>query len=148
MEIRAGTSGYSYKEWRGDFYPAKIAPAEMLSYYAARLAAVEINNTFYRMPRREVVESWASSVPEDFRFAELGAEDFVTVEDLLHLDRIIGQDLGGRVDGRQPTADHHGRQPDLQIEQGVAAEGPSRLESHQEVAGLADFRAGGCSSWG
>ena len=69
MEIRAGTSGYSYKEWRGDFYPAKIAPAEMLAYYAQRLSAVEINNTFYRMPRRDVVESWASSVPESFRFA-------------------------------------------------------------------------------
>jgi len=69
MEIRAGTSGYSYKEWKGDFYPAKIAPSEMLAYYAARLSAVEINNTFYRMPRREVVESWASSVPASFRFA-------------------------------------------------------------------------------
>jgi len=69
MEIRAGTSGYSYKEWKGDFYPAKIAPAEMLAYYSARLSAVEINNTFYRMPRREVVENWASSVPESFRFA-------------------------------------------------------------------------------
>jgi uncharacterized protein YecE (DUF72 family) len=69
MEIRAGTSGYSYKEWRGNFYPAKIAPADMLAYYAERLSAVEINNTFYRMPRREVVESWALAVPETFRFA-------------------------------------------------------------------------------
>jgi uncharacterized protein YecE (DUF72 family) len=69
MEIRAGTSGYSYKEWKGSFYPAKIAPADMLAYYAERLSAVEINNTFYRMPRREVVESWAKSVPETFRFA-------------------------------------------------------------------------------
>jgi uncharacterized protein YecE (DUF72 family) len=69
MEIRAGTSGYSYKEWKGHFYPAKITPSEMLPYYAARLSAVEINNTFYRMPRREVVESWASSVPASFRFA-------------------------------------------------------------------------------
>ena len=69
MEIRAGTSGYSYKEWKGHFYPAKIAPAEMLAYYAERLSAVEINNTFYRMPRSEVVESWAGSVPESFRFA-------------------------------------------------------------------------------
>jgi uncharacterized protein YecE (DUF72 family) len=69
MEIRAGTSGYSYKEWKGYFYPAKIAPADMLAYYAGRLSAVEINNTFYRMPRREVVESWAASVPDSFRFA-------------------------------------------------------------------------------
>src|SRR4029453_14643603 len=69
MEIRAGTSGYSYKEWKGSFYPAKIAPSEMLAYYAERLSAVEINNTFYRMPRREVGESWARCVPETFRFA-------------------------------------------------------------------------------
>src|SRR5262245_36323793 len=69
MEIRAGTSGYSYKEWKGTFYPAKNAPAEMLAYYAERLSAVEINNTFYRMPRREVVESWARSVPDSFRFS-------------------------------------------------------------------------------
>jgi len=69
MEIRAGTSGYSYKEWKGAFYPAVIAPSEMLAYYAERLSAVEINNTFYRMPRREVVESWARSVPDTFRFA-------------------------------------------------------------------------------
>jgi uncharacterized protein YecE (DUF72 family) len=69
MEIRAGTSGYSYKEWKGAFYPAKIAAGEMLAYYAGRLSAVEINNTFYRMPRRPVVESWARSVPASFRFA-------------------------------------------------------------------------------
>ena len=69
MEIRAGTSGYSYKEWKGSFYPVRIAASEMLAYYAERLSAVEINNTFYRMPRREVVESWAHSVPETFRFA-------------------------------------------------------------------------------
>jgi uncharacterized protein YecE (DUF72 family) len=69
MEIRTGTSGYSYKEWKGSFYPEKIAPAEMLAHYAERLGAVEINNTFYRMPRREVVEGWARSVPESFRFA-------------------------------------------------------------------------------
>jgi uncharacterized protein YecE (DUF72 family) len=68
MEVRAGTSGYSYKEWKGQFYPAKIAASEMLAYYASRLTAVEINNTFYRMPRREVVASWAGSVPESFRF--------------------------------------------------------------------------------
>ncbi len=69
MEIRAGTSGYSYKEWKGSFYPEKTAAAAMLAYYAQRLPAVEINNTFYRMPKREVVAAWASQVPEGFRFA-------------------------------------------------------------------------------
>ena len=69
MQLRVGTSGYSYKEWKGSFYPEKLKPAEMLGYYAERLPAVEINNTFYRMPKRTVLETWAQQVPESFRFA-------------------------------------------------------------------------------
>ncbi|MFQ5526425.1 MAG: DUF72 domain-containing protein [Thermoanaerobaculia bacterium] len=66
--IRAGTSGFSYKEWKGGFYPEKLKNAEMLEYYASQLPAVEINNTFYRMPRAEVLEGWARKVPTEFRF--------------------------------------------------------------------------------
>ena len=65
----AGASGYSFKEWKGNFYPEKIKPEEMLAYYAERLPTVEINNTFYRMPKTTVLESWAGSTPESFRFA-------------------------------------------------------------------------------
>ena len=68
MDIRAGTSGYSYREWRGSFYPPELHQDEWLGYYASRLPAVEINNTFYRMPRSHVVETWRDSVPESFRF--------------------------------------------------------------------------------
>ena len=68
MRSYVGTSGYSYKEWCGPFYPEGLKPAEMLAYYAGRLRAVEINNTFYRMPKRQVLESWAAQVPEGFRF--------------------------------------------------------------------------------
>lgn len=68
MQWFAGTSGYSYKEWKGVFYPQKIAPGEMLAHYAQRLPAVEINNTFYRMPRTHVLEGWRDAVPADFRF--------------------------------------------------------------------------------
>jgi len=64
-----GTSGYSYKEWKGSFYPEKFAAKDMLSYYAERLKTVELNNTFYRMPQREMVESWRTQVPSDFRFS-------------------------------------------------------------------------------
>ncbi len=67
-EILTGTSGYSYKEWRGAFYPPELHADEWLGYYASRLPAVEINNTFYRMPRSHVVETWRDSVPESFRF--------------------------------------------------------------------------------
>lgn len=68
MQIRAGTSGYSYDEWTGPFYPEKLKAAERLGFYAERLPAVEINNTFYRLPRESVLESWCAQVPEDFRF--------------------------------------------------------------------------------
>ena len=65
----AGASGYSFKEWKGPFYPEKIKPEEMLSYYAERLPTVEINNTFYRMPKVDVLENWRATTPETFRFA-------------------------------------------------------------------------------
>ena len=69
MKIYAGTSGYSYKEWKGIFYPENISPKEMLRFYSGRLGAVEINNTFYHMPTKGVLESWAEQVPHDFIFA-------------------------------------------------------------------------------
>src|ERR1700682_3360982 len=69
MRLLAGASGYSFKEWKGNFYPEKIKPEEMLAWYSERLPTVEINNTFYRMPKTSVLENWASTVPEDFRFS-------------------------------------------------------------------------------
>ncbi len=69
MQLYVGTSGYSYKEWKGSFYPEKLAAKEMLSYYGERLSAVEINNTFYRLPRTSVLDSWAEQVPDGFRFS-------------------------------------------------------------------------------
>jgi uncharacterized protein YecE (DUF72 family) len=68
MELFAGTSGFSYAEWKGHFYPAGMADDELLAYYAARLPTVEINNTFYRMPRAEILARWAERVPVGFRF--------------------------------------------------------------------------------
>src|SRR5262245_36610153 len=68
MRFFVGTSGYSYKEWKGTFYPEKLPQKQMLSYYAQRFSTVEINNTFYRMPKANVLESWAQQVPEGFRF--------------------------------------------------------------------------------
>jgi uncharacterized protein YecE (DUF72 family) len=69
MDLHAGTSGFSYKAWKGTFYPSDLPAGDMLRYYAGRLPAVEINNTFYRMPRASVLESWAGQVPEGFRFS-------------------------------------------------------------------------------
>jgi len=68
MRVRVGTSGFSYKEWKGVFYPEDLPAAGMLGYYASRLGTVEINNTFYRMPTPGLLESWAAQVPESFSF--------------------------------------------------------------------------------
>ncbi len=68
MTVWTGTSGFSYKEWKGRFYPEKLAATKMLGYYAQRLNSVEINNTFYRLPRAEMLEKWAAQVPDDFSF--------------------------------------------------------------------------------
>jgi uncharacterized protein YecE (DUF72 family) len=74
MRFYVGTSGYSYKEWKGSFYPEKLAAKDMLPYYSSKLPAVELNNTFYRMPKREMVESWKEQVPESFRFSVKAAQ--------------------------------------------------------------------------
>jgi uncharacterized protein YecE (DUF72 family) len=68
MTVRIGTSGYSYDEWKGNFYPEKISAKDMLHYYAERFPTVEINNTFYRMPKEALLQGWADQVPESFTF--------------------------------------------------------------------------------
>jgi uncharacterized protein YecE (DUF72 family) len=105
MRLRAGTSGFSYKEWKGPFYPEKLPDKDMLGYYAERLSTVEINNTFYRMPKRDVLEAWASKVPEDFVFvlkasrkithhARLKETSFDSVEYLWSVAGALGSHLG------------------------------------------------------
>lgn len=97
-----GTSGYSYKEWKGTFYPADLPAAKMLSYYAERFNAVEINNTFYRMPQEEVLAKWGAEVPDAFTFV-LKAPQWIThrkelAEDAVHrfIDtaNVLGPKLG------------------------------------------------------
>lgn len=69
MKFYVGTSGYSYKEWKGTFYPKALPERQMLGYYGEHFAAVEINNSFYRMPKTSVLQAWASEVPAGFQFA-------------------------------------------------------------------------------
>jgi len=69
MNVLTGTSGFSYTAWRGSFYPDKLPEAQMLAFYAGKLGAVEINNTFYRMPNASLLERWAAETPASFRFA-------------------------------------------------------------------------------
>jgi uncharacterized protein YecE (DUF72 family) len=67
--IHIGTSGWHYAHWRGPFYPADLAPAKMLRYYADRFDTVEINNSFYRLPTTAALETWCQETPKDFCFA-------------------------------------------------------------------------------
>jgi uncharacterized protein YecE (DUF72 family) len=68
VKLWVGTSGFSYKAWLGNFYPERLAAKEMLRFYGSRLPTVEINNTFYRLPKESVLQSWAEQVPGEFRF--------------------------------------------------------------------------------
>jgi uncharacterized protein YecE (DUF72 family) len=68
MNLYVGTSGFSYKEWKGSFYPEDLPDKQMLRYYAERFRSVEINNTFYRMPKDLLLHSWAAEVPAEFKF--------------------------------------------------------------------------------
>ena len=67
-KLLVGTSGYAYPAWRGSFYPKKLKSSEFLSYYAQQFATVEINNTFYRMPKPDTLALWKSQVAANFFF--------------------------------------------------------------------------------
>lgn len=69
VTIRAGTSGFSYGEWKGNFYPEKLPATDMLRFYAGRFPTVEINATFMRMPTEKLLAGWAGQVPDTFTFA-------------------------------------------------------------------------------
>src|SRR5688572_11432851 len=84
MNVYVGTSGYSYPEWKGSFYPAKMPATQMLAFYAARFRTVEINNTFYRPPAASALEAWASQVPADFRFV------LKAPQEITHVRRLTG----------------------------------------------------------
>ena len=104
MRVRTGTSGFSYPAWEGHFYPPGTKRPDMLSFYAGKLGAVEINNTFYRMPKADLLERWRDSVPESFRFV-LKASRRIThhqrlrdaddsVEYLFDTAKVLGEQLG------------------------------------------------------
>ena len=105
MTLRAGTSGYAFKEWKGAFYPPELPDAEWLGYYATRFPTVEINNTFYRMPKESVLREWSARVPDGFTFsikasqrithhARLKAECADAVDFLLRNTAVLGSSLG------------------------------------------------------
>ena len=66
---RVGCSGWSYRDWRGLVYPGDLTPRRWFGYYTLLFDTVELNNTFYRLPTRSAVESWAAQAPPDFVYA-------------------------------------------------------------------------------
>ncbi|MCW3984396.1 MAG: DUF72 domain-containing protein [Candidatus Bathyarchaeota archaeon] len=68
-KLHLGTIGWSYNFWKGNFYPAKTASKDYLSYYANQFNTVEVDSTFYRIPTQQTIQNWAAQTPEDFLFA-------------------------------------------------------------------------------
>src|SRR5436309_14924068 len=104
MKALVGTSGYSYREWKGSFYPDDLPASKFLRYYGERFATVEANNTFYKMPTEKQLAAWIEEVPAGFEFAVKapqrishqqrleGSEE--SVERLLHATAALGDKLG------------------------------------------------------
>ena len=90
MRVLAGTSGYAYKEWKGSFYPEDLPADGMLGYYASQFGAVEINNTFYRMPSERILLGWAEQVPDDFRFVLKASQKITHHKRLKDADDEVG----------------------------------------------------------
>jgi uncharacterized protein YecE (DUF72 family) len=84
VETFIGTSGFSYPAWRGSFYPEKLPAKKMLDFYASRLRTVEINNTFYRMPKAEALRAWAETTPPGFLFAPKAPQQ------ITHRQKLVG----------------------------------------------------------
>ena len=83
MGLLVGTSGFDYKDWRGPFYPRFLKSRDRLAFYAEHFATVELNVTFYRMPKAEAFRGWRDAVPDDFRFA-VKASRYLT-----HIRRLV-----------------------------------------------------------
>ena len=100
----SGTSGFSYKQWKPGFYPADLKNADMLRYYATRLPSVEINNTFYRMPSKDLLAGWMAQTPETFALTLKAPQKIThvarlrdagdTVEHFLRVAETLGSRLG------------------------------------------------------
>jgi uncharacterized protein YecE (DUF72 family) len=102
--IHAGTSGYSYKEWKGAFYPADLPESRFLEFYVGKFSTVEVNNTFYRFPAAKLLEGWRDSTPPHFIFS-VKANQGIThkgrlqgveelTRDFVERSRLLGPKLG------------------------------------------------------
>jgi len=102
MHLYVGTSGYSYKEWKGNFYPKDLPAQQMLHSYGECFRTVEINNTFYRMPSASVLEGWANTVPADFKFVLKAPKQITHIKGLKDADDSVSHliDVAGTLKSR------------------------------------------------
>jgi uncharacterized protein YecE (DUF72 family) len=94
MNLYVGTSGYAYKEWKGSFYPENLSPKQMLRYYGEHFRAVEINNTFYRMPTAAALEAWAGEIPAGFKFVLKAPQRITHIQRLRDAGESVAELLG------------------------------------------------------
>lgn len=102
--LYVGTSGFSYPEWRGNFYPAGLPGEEMLRHYSRVFRSVEVNNTFYRFPGTTQVEQWRKATPRGFRFS-IKAHRLIT-----HIKRLrdVGEAVRTQLDRIEGLKDRRG----------------------------------------
>ena len=102
--LHIGTSGWHYKHWVGTFYPARTPASKMLALYQEKFDTVELNNSFYHLPKRPALENWRESTPPEFCFAAKGSR-FLThmkklkdaeqgVERFFEAVDVLGEKLG------------------------------------------------------
>jgi uncharacterized protein YecE (DUF72 family) len=103
MNVYVGTSGYSYKEWKGTFYPKSLPATKMLRYYGERLRTVEINSTFRGIPKASVLEGWAEAVPADFKFVLKAPQQITHLRRLNNTGELVSQfvEVAGALTERQ-----------------------------------------------
>lgn len=104
-KLYVGTSGFSYPEWRGGFYPKDLPADQMLQYYGTVFSSVELNNTFYRFPRADHVEQWRRATPEGFRFSIKASRQITHIRRLKDVDELVRVQLeriAGLQDRRGP----------------------------------------------
>lgn len=101
-DLFIGTSGWSYDNWIGDFYPEGTSKSDMLEYYAGQFDSVEINATFYRLPFENMVKGWRNKASEDFTYSVKGSRQITHYNRLQDIDEYLDRFLDRIVDLGEP----------------------------------------------
>lgn len=89
MEVRIGCSGWSYRGWLNNFYPPGTKPGDYLKLYSRVFNVVEIDSTFYRIPKESMVNSWRNSTPDDFRFTAKLPQEITHERKLINSEEVL-----------------------------------------------------------